>query len=141
MFTTAHDAFWAAAREAHGEREGTRALIEVLLLHRLLPADAVVAGVEAVLSAGACSPEVVAIEARKAMEIEPEPGETVSDRAEEPDEMPDSGGRAAGRARVISLHTRRELPADARPVPSTSVYDRLLKRTNTATTASGETTA
>jgi hypothetical protein len=42
---------------------------------------------------------------------------------------------------VISLHTRRELPPDSRPLPSTSVYDRLLKRTTTTTTASGETTA
>jgi len=35
-FTAAHDAFWAAARRAHGDGAGTRALIEVLLLHRQL---------------------------------------------------------------------------------------------------------
>ena len=30
-FTTAHDAWWAAARKAYGDRDGTpRALIEVL---------------------------------------------------------------------------------------------------------------
>ena len=33
-FTAAHDAFWAAARARHGAAEGTRALVEVLLLHR-----------------------------------------------------------------------------------------------------------
>lgn len=33
-FTTAHDAWWAAACKAHGDTAGTRALIPVLLLHR-----------------------------------------------------------------------------------------------------------
>ena len=36
-FTELHQAFWDAARQAHGDTEGTRALIEVLLLP---PADA-----------------------------------------------------------------------------------------------------
>ena len=36
-FTSAHEAFWAAARKAHGDGGGTRALIEVLLLHRHMP--------------------------------------------------------------------------------------------------------
>lgn len=48
-FTAAHDAFWAAARAAHGEAAGTRALIEVLLLHRRMPAVNVVAGITAAL--------------------------------------------------------------------------------------------
>ena len=38
VFTPAHEAFWAAARKAHGDGAGTRALIEVLLLHRHLAA-------------------------------------------------------------------------------------------------------
>jgi hypothetical protein len=33
-FTPAHDAWWAAAPWAHGNTAGTRALVEVLLLHR-----------------------------------------------------------------------------------------------------------
>jgi hypothetical protein len=33
-FTSAHEAFWAAARKAHGDADGTRELVEVLLLHR-----------------------------------------------------------------------------------------------------------
>lgn len=32
--TTAHDAFWAASRKVNGDSEGTRELIDVLLLHR-----------------------------------------------------------------------------------------------------------
>lgn len=33
-FTTAHDAWWAAACKAHGDANGIRALVEALLLHR-----------------------------------------------------------------------------------------------------------
>jgi hypothetical protein len=33
-FTPVHDAWWAKVRAARGEAEGTRALVEVLLLHR-----------------------------------------------------------------------------------------------------------
>ena len=41
LFTPGHDAFWAAARRQHGDTAGTRVLIEVLLLHRRLPIEAV----------------------------------------------------------------------------------------------------
>ena len=51
----AHDAFWAAARAAHGDAAGTRALIEVLLLHRRMPAEQVIAGITAALEAGSRS--------------------------------------------------------------------------------------
>ena len=64
-FTAAHEAFWAAARARHGDAAGTRALIEVLLLHRRLRRDAVLAGIRAALDAGSVSADVVAIEARK----------------------------------------------------------------------------
>jgi hypothetical protein len=37
----------------------------VLLLHRRMPAAQVIAGIHAALEAGSCSPDVVAIEARK----------------------------------------------------------------------------
>jgi hypothetical protein len=47
VFTVAHEAFWTRARRLHGDSDGTRALIEVLLLHRHLPADAVIAGIRA----------------------------------------------------------------------------------------------
>jgi hypothetical protein len=65
-FTVAHERFWAAARNRHGDTDGTRALIEVLLLHRNLSAGQVRAGINAALAAGSTSPDVVAIEARKA---------------------------------------------------------------------------
>ncbi|MER8034930.1 hypothetical protein [Streptomyces hydrogenans] len=67
LFTPVHDAFWAAAREARGRAEGTLALIDVLLLHRRLPGEAVTAGMHAVLQGGSVSPDLVAIEARKAV--------------------------------------------------------------------------
>ncbi|HTQ88830.1 MAG TPA: IS21 family transposase, partial [Streptosporangiaceae bacterium] len=41
VFTSVHEAFWAAARARHGDGAGTRALIDVLLLHRRMPAAAV----------------------------------------------------------------------------------------------------
>ena len=51
-FTSAHEAWWAAACKAHGDAAGTRALIEVLLLHRHLRAEHVVDGIQAALQAG-----------------------------------------------------------------------------------------
>ena len=56
-FTSAHEAFWAAARARHGDADGTRALIEVLLLHRRMPAAQVIAGITAAVASGSCSPE------------------------------------------------------------------------------------
>lgn len=67
-FSTTHDRFWDAARRRLGERDGTKALIEVLLAHRILPAAAVIAGMAAALEVGSVDPAVVAIEARKAAE-------------------------------------------------------------------------
>ena len=57
VFTSAHEAFWAAARARHGDAAGTKVLIEVLLLHRRMPATQVIAGITAALAAGSCSPE------------------------------------------------------------------------------------
>ena len=64
-FTSEHEAFWAAARTTGGQAAGTRALIEVLLLHRRMPSEAVLAGLVTCLHAGSTSPDLVAIEARK----------------------------------------------------------------------------
>jgi hypothetical protein len=64
-FTADHDRFWSAARRALGDAAGTRALIEVLLLHRRLPTDAVVAGIRQVLEVGQVNAELVAIQARR----------------------------------------------------------------------------
>ncbi len=37
-FTASHQAYWDAARRARGDAAGTRALIEILLAHRSMPA-------------------------------------------------------------------------------------------------------
>jgi transposase len=66
VFTVAHEAFWTKARARHGDGDGTRALIEVLLLHRHLPATAVIDGIRAALAVGSTSPELIAVEARRA---------------------------------------------------------------------------
>jgi len=52
-FTPVQDAWWAAVSKAHGDTAGTRALIEVLLLHRHMPHAHVVVGLTAALRAGA----------------------------------------------------------------------------------------
>jgi len=65
-FTATHDELWAAARTKLGDAAGTRALIEVLLLHRSVPRDSLLAGIRAALTVGSIDAEVVAIEARKA---------------------------------------------------------------------------
>lgn len=122
-FTAVHEAFWASARQAHGDAAGTRALIEVLLLHRRMSADAVLAGMTAAIKAGSISTGVVAIEARRA---------EADARAQEP---PDDDGEdgpppwAAPGAQIVSLTDRRpQLPDDTRPPPSVDAYDQLLNR-------------
>ena len=67
-FSATHDAFWEAARRRLGDGAGTRALIGVLLLHRSLPAEAVMAGMRAALTIGSVEPDVVAVEARRSLE-------------------------------------------------------------------------
>jgi transposase len=101
IFTAEHDAFWAGARKAHGDRAGTIELIEVLLLHRQMPAAQVITGLRAAMATGTFRADVVALEARLAQ------------------------GLAGGDANVVSL-TRRRLPADERPLPSVDAYDALL---------------
>jgi hypothetical protein len=116
-FTSAHEAFWAAARARHGDGAGTRALIEVLLLHRRMPAAQVIAGITAALAAGSCSPDVAAVEARKHATAAAGPG---------PAAWPAMRPRPS-RAAVITLPARRDpLPPDGRPAPSVAAYDQLL---------------
>ena len=115
-FTAAHEQFWAAARAAHGEADGTRALVEVLLLHRRLGHDAVVAGLRAAVTAGSSSPDVVALEARRAASSD-EDGAQVLLLPVQP-----------------AATSRPQLPVDDRPPPSVAAYDELLAR-RTARTA------
>ena len=119
VFTATHESFWAAARARHGDGGGTRALIEVLLLHRRLSRDAVLAGIRAALAAGSVSADVVAIEARKC-------GPAGLERAVQPAPPPRRSPAA-----VVTLQARqqaRALRPDPRPVPSVDGYDQLLPR-------------
>ncbi len=118
-FTAAHQGFWDRARARLGDSAGTRALIEVLLLHRRMPASQVTAGIRAALEAGSCSPDVVAIEARKHAGLA------------SPGQAGDSPWPALrprpSRAAVVTLPRREaRLPADQRPAPSVAAYDQLL---------------
>lgn len=63
--TPAHERFWVRARRKLGDAAGTRALIEVLLLHRQLPFVSVHAALDTIESMGSCDPGLVAIEARR----------------------------------------------------------------------------
>lgn len=102
-FTPVHDAWWAAACKAHGDRDGTRALIEALLLGRHLHHEHLVAGLAAALRAGALTSDAVALEARNAADADdtpapaaaPEPGRAGPGRGDVPDRAP-PGPPAAG---------------------------------------------
>ena len=117
------------ARARLGDGAGTRALIEVLLLHRRMPAAQVIAGITAALEAGSCSPDVVAIEARK------HAGRPAPAR---PAKIP--GRRCArgrrGRQWSPCPGARHALPADQRPAPSVAAYDQLLTVPPAASTGS-----
>ena len=124
-FTSAHEAFWAAARKADGDAGGTKALIDVLLLHRSMTTEDVVAGITAALTVGAVTADVVAVEARR---HQAENQSETPRPAVEPVRGPER--------RVVSLTQRRladpaaviaGLPADKRPLPSVAGYDQLLR--------------
>jgi transposase len=66
-FTASHDRFFDVARRRLGDKAG-KALIEVLLAHRVLPHEAVVAGIDRALAVGSIDPDVVIVEARRAAE-------------------------------------------------------------------------
>ncbi len=129
VFTAEHEAFWSAARDAHGDTAGTRELVEVLLLHRRHTHADVTAGITAALSAGAVRADVVAVEVRRLAQAR-------SSTLTTP-QVP-AGGR------VVSLTERRltdpaaviaGLPPDNRPIPQVIAYDELLPRRATATTS------
>jgi transposase len=113
-FTPTHQAFWDAAVAAHGQAVGTRALVEVLLLHRHRPVEAVLAGISAALTAGSTSPELVTLQARKAAGgLHPDTTVDLSDL-----DLPTPGSSDPG-----GVGPR---PARPRPAPSVAIYDQLL---------------
>ena len=87
----------------------------MLLLHRVLPAQAVITGMQTALALGAPNPDLVTVEARRAAAATPSVGD---------------GDDSA--ARVVSLPERptfAPVPAeDPRPLPSVTAYDELLRR-------------
>ena len=108
VFTDAHQRFWDAARRTHGDAEGTRRLIAVLLLHRHSTAERIDAGIDATLQVGSTDPNLVAIETRRL--VEPQ------------------------LAKVIALHPAHQAAThhDRRPPPRLDGYDTLLPATTTA---------
>ena len=73
-FRPEHQQFWDLARRRHGDTAGTRALCDVLLLHRHHDNDHVISGIRAALSIDSVDAGVVAVETRRAIEhLEPEP--------------------------------------------------------------------
>lgn len=102
-FTPAHQRFWDAARKHLGDGPGTRALVGALLLHRTMPAGAVLAGMNAARVMNNFDPDVVAVEAR---------------RSTLPALLP---------APIPLPQTAAPIAAIARPVPSLAGYDELLK--------------
>ena len=101
-FTPAHQRFWDAARRALGDGPGTRALVGVLLLHRTMGPAAVDAGITAALGLGRFDPDLVAVQARRAVQGVGAPA---------PVPLP------VGAAPAASIH---------RPAPSLAGYDQLL---------------
>jgi hypothetical protein len=97
-FSVDHEAFWAMARRRRGDQAGTRAVVEVLLAHRSLPADAIRVALRRCVEIGVVDPDVVIVEARRA-----------------------SGHRTAT---VVPLGA---LARYDRPAPRIEAYDRLLE--------------
>ena len=128
-FTTVHEAYWAAARKAHGDSGGTRALVEVLLMHRHNERDHVLAGITAALRAGALSPDAVALEIRKARQhVEAmvlDLTERIADRDNEPTGQPPNQ-----LAEQLTEQLTERFGPDLRPLPSVEHYDDLLTGTD-----------
>jgi hypothetical protein len=99
-FTTVHQGYWDAARRHYGDAAGTRALIEVLLAHRTLPARALTAAMAKATASGALDPQAVLIDARRQL------------------------GRQAATVIPIGALARYD-----RPAPALDAYDQLLART------------
>ncbi len=66
VFSASHQGYWDAARRSRGDAAGTRALIEVLLAHRTLPAAALIVALDKAVAAGTLDPAAVIVDARRA---------------------------------------------------------------------------
>jgi transposase len=98
-FMAAHEAFWAAAQKTDGDAGGARALIDVLLLHRSMATEDVVAGTTAALTVGAVTADVSSQSRRAATRRWVGPGWTVTPpillagRSDELSVLPSAGWR------------------------------------------------
>jgi len=101
-FTATHQRYWDAARHGRGDAGGTRALIEILLAHRSLPAAALLSAMSTAVEVGVLDPHVVLIDARRA-----------------------AGGHVAA---VIPIGA---LARYDRPAPTLTAYDQLLTSSGT----------
>lgn len=98
-FGVEHEQFWILARRRLGDQAGTRALIDVLLAHRVLPAEAIATALAACTRIGIVDPDVVIVEAR----------------------------RAAGNHRAVVVPIGDGLARYDRPLPTIDHYDQLLE--------------
>jgi len=71
-FTPLHEKFWRVARRRLGDKDGTKALIEVLLLERRVPCSLVHEALSSLLEIGSLDTALVAIEARRLLERTPD---------------------------------------------------------------------
>lgn len=155
VFTVAHEAFWTRARRRHGDGDGTRALIEVLLLHRHLPPAAVIAGIRAALDVGSVSPELVALHARHAattpvtsadacVAVDADvialpvqhPGPDIPEGSDAPEGAAAAGGGPG--PDVTGLRARLAGLPGERPLPSVAHYDQLLARSHSPSGGEGD---
>ncbi len=65
IFTPTHQRYWDATRAAYGDAGGTRALIEVLLAHRTLPAGILTEAIAAAVEHACLDADAVIIDARR----------------------------------------------------------------------------
>jgi hypothetical protein len=105
-FTPTHQRYWDATRRVMGDARGTRALVEVLLAHRTLPASDLAAAMDTAMTTGLVNPEVVIIDARR--------------RATPTTLTAQESGAAVARP------DGRDLSRYDRPAPSLTGYDDLL---------------
>jgi hypothetical protein len=100
-FPASYDRLWSRFKDGLGERAGTHALIEVLMLHRRFPKQVVRQSVEQTLASGTSDPGAVALFAHHL--------------GEPPDSQPG----------LVPLEVG-ELSRFDRPLPETSAYDQLV---------------
>ena len=122
-FTAVHEAFWAAAKKALGDIEGTKSLVKVLLLHRHQQHADVVIGIRAAIAAGTFNEDVIALEARKAAQVAGRaPTVTAATLVPEPLDLDPAPVTPLTQRRLA-----RALPSDQRPLPRLEQWDELLQ--------------